>query len=238
MQREMRRLLMSPVLKKATSSSRLLSFLVESALHGVPNALSEYAIGIAVFGRDAASYRTGEDPIVRVQIGRLRTKLAQFYATDAGQNSGARLEIPFGSYIPRLVGFVAAPWRLAFHGLDCIAHVPSTGIFARGLSEELRFRLHCQFAGQLALVATDQHGAEPLRRLGVGFLLEGSVRDDGGTLRTAFRLLELADGRIAWSERADHGCDRSLARQEQLAATCCSALSNFFGPTDGTSVLR
>lgn len=237
LQRELRRLLASAQFCKAARSRRLLSFLVELARQGVPGAANEYAIGIAVFERDAAAYSTGDDPIVRVQIGRLRTKLAQFYAGEGGRGGGWRMEIPLGSYTPRLVRCAPAPLRLAFHGLDCIAHAPPTGVFARGLDEELRFRLHRQFAAQLALVAPDQHGAEQLRRLGVGFLLEGSVREDAATIRTSFRLLDLSQGRIAWSEQTDHACDLSIRCQEQLATRCSMALHDFLGRSTDVTAL-
>lgn len=243
LQRECQRLLASPHFAKAARSRRLLSFLVELAGQGVPGAANEYAIGLAVFDRNAAQYSTGDDPIVRVQVGRLRSRLADFYAQDAGQGSGWRMEIPLGSYTPHLARCVPAPApgpaRLAFHGLDCIAPAAPAGVFARGLGEELRYRLHRQFAAQLALVTPGQHGADQLRQLGVGFLLEGSVREDPATIRTSLRLLDLGQGRIAWSEQTDHARDLSIRRQELLATSCCAALLDVMGRAmEATAALR
>lgn len=55
--------------------SRLLAYLVERAITDCARDTSEYAIGIGVFDRDPLHYSPGEDPVVRVQVGRLRTKL-------------------------------------------------------------------------------------------------------------------------------------------------------------------
>lgn len=224
MQLECRRLLASPQLCRAAQSSRLLSFLVDTAAGGVPGALNEYAIGLAVFGRDAASYSTGEDPIVRVQMGRLRAKLADIYAGEGRQGARWQLDIPVGSYVPRLLPCAPVPVRIAFVGLDSIGHAPAIALFARGLAEELRYRLHRQFGALLAVTGPEQRGAEQLRQLGVGFVLDGSVRDDASTVRTAFRLLNLVQGRLAWSEQIDHAGDLSIQCQERLAAACCAAL--------------
>lgn len=229
LRRELKRLLASAQLCKAAQASRLLSFLVEMAEAGVPGAANEYAIGLAVFGRDAATYSTGEDPIVRVQMGRLRGKLAEFYAGDGRQGSDWRIEIPLGCYLPRLVPCSPPPVRLAFHGLECIGDQAAIGVFTRSLAEELQFRLHRQLGLQLGVAAPDQRGTEQLRQLGIGFLLDGSVRHDGSNIRTSFRLLDLAQHHIAWSEQLDHADDLSIARQEQLAAACCQALGTLLG---------
>jgi TolB-like protein len=224
MRRELKRLLASAQLCKAAQASRLLTFLVELAEAGAPGAANEYAIGLAVFGRDATTYSTGEDPIVRVQMGRLRGKLAQFYAGEGGHGSDWRIEIPLGCYTPRLLPCAPPPLRLVFHGLECIGDQASIGVFSRALAEELRFRLHRQFGAQFCVAAPDQRGTEQLRQLGIGYLLDGSVRHDSSNIRTSFRLLDLARHHIAWSEQLDHANDLSIARQEHLAGACCQAL--------------
>ena len=67
--------LASPALAGAERLSRLLRFIVEETLHGREAQLKEVRIGLDVFGRKPESYDPAFDPIVRVQMGRLRSKL-------------------------------------------------------------------------------------------------------------------------------------------------------------------
>jgi len=60
------------------SLRRFLSYTVEKAIEGEPGCLKESVLGTTLFGRgDAFDPRL--DPIVRVQAGKLRTRLQQYY---------------------------------------------------------------------------------------------------------------------------------------------------------------
>lgn len=67
-------------------------------LSGMEATINEYALGIEVFRRDARDYDTATDPVVRVQMGRLRERLAQHYATDS-HCGRLQIVIPPGTYI-------------------------------------------------------------------------------------------------------------------------------------------
>ena len=112
MQRVLALLLASPLFAKSRRMGSLLRFLVEHDLQPSNTPLTEHAIGIAVFRRDPAVYCTGDDPVVRVQVGRLRRKLAAHYASN-GQQDPVRLSIPAGCY------------RLAYQRLQGHRHPPS-----------------------------------------------------------------------------------------------------------------
>lgn len=230
LQAEARRIIASEHFRKAERSKRLLAFLVEQAARGVAGAANEYAIGIAVFQRNAALYSTGEDPIVRVHMGRLRLRLAEYYLGEGRNASDCRIDIPVGSYVPRLLPRPPQPVRMLFRGLRCISSEKEIDAFTHGLGEELRYRLYRAFGARLALPAPGQDSADQLRQLGVGFVLEGSVRQDAGTIRTALRLICLDQARTLWSEQRDHADDMSLRRQEALADGCCEALSSLLSP--------
>lgn len=75
-----------------------LRYVVDRALAGEGGQLKEYAIGVDVFERDA-QYDPRIDSIVRVEAGRLRAKVNQFYS---GEGAGDRVivRIPLGSYVP------------------------------------------------------------------------------------------------------------------------------------------
>ncbi len=75
-------------LANAERLSSLLRFVVEETLNGRASQLKEARIGLEVFGRKADSYDPAIDPIVRVQMGRLRSKLRAYYNARQGRRSG------------------------------------------------------------------------------------------------------------------------------------------------------
>ncbi|WPE20593.1 hypothetical protein ShzoTeo12_17850 [Shinella zoogloeoides] len=82
-------------------SERLRSFLayiVQNELSGKAAQLKGYSIGIDVFGR-TSGFDAGNDPLVRVQAGKLRKLLDQYYETE-GASDSLRIRVPLGSYVP------------------------------------------------------------------------------------------------------------------------------------------
>lgn len=75
-----------------------LKFVVEMEQLGLAHQLKGYTIGIDVFSRDE-SFDPGADPLVRVQAGKLRRLLNQYYA-DEGRHEPLRIRIPLGCYVP------------------------------------------------------------------------------------------------------------------------------------------
>ncbi len=97
-QAELKRILASSTFNKSPRLSRFLQFTVEQTLQGHNERLKEYSLGVDVFDR-GTKYDPQEDPIVRVQAGRLRTRLQQYYETE-GSNAALVFELPKGTYIP------------------------------------------------------------------------------------------------------------------------------------------
>jgi hypothetical protein len=93
---EIERLTSSSVLHGSESLCNLLRFLTKQALEHPGSAVKEYQIATEVFGR-AADFDPRMDSTVRVQTGRLRSKLAEYYASD-GIDDRVVVEIPRGSY--------------------------------------------------------------------------------------------------------------------------------------------
>jgi TolB-like protein len=93
---ELDRILASKGLATAGRLSKLLRYVVEKSLAGETDQLKEYAVGIEVFERDD-KYDPRVDSIVRVEAGRLRTKLDEFYNGD-GAGSPIRITLPRGGY--------------------------------------------------------------------------------------------------------------------------------------------
>lgn len=75
-----------------------LSYIVEKELSGKAAHLKGYSIGVDVFGR-SPGFDAGNDPLVRVQAGKLRKLLDQYYNTE-GAGESLRIRVPLGSYVP------------------------------------------------------------------------------------------------------------------------------------------
>src|SRR6202051_4400614 len=78
------------------SLCKLLRYLAEHSLDHPGIALKEYQIATEVLGRPAG-FDPQSDSTVRVQAGRLRVKLAEYYAHE-GPDDSVVVELPKGSY--------------------------------------------------------------------------------------------------------------------------------------------
>lgn len=77
---------------------RFLRFAVEEAVQGRGAKLKEYQIGVDVFDKKG-SYDPRIDPIVRVEAGRLRAKLEEYYRAE-GRDDPVVVRFKKGSYVP------------------------------------------------------------------------------------------------------------------------------------------
>ncbi|WP_228533295.1 hypothetical protein [Pseudomonas sp. UFMG81] len=211
-------LLASPLFVKSRRLGSLLSYLAQRSQQegvGIP---SEYDIGIAVFRRDPAVYCTGDDPVVRVQVGRLRRKLATYYAT-LGAHEPLRLSVPAGGYklccerhgAPLADG---RPAILCVRPFSCLTTLG--GAFARGLGEELCDLLFHGFERASVRVRLPR-GAPVGRDHEHGYLLEGSVRAEVNRVRVAVRLVDVEAGGLLWSAHFDRGGPLLIALEQELA---------------------
>jgi hypothetical protein len=73
-----------------------LQYLAEKSLAGEADRLKEYTIGIEAFGKPD-SYDPKHDSIVRLQIGRLRQKLAVYYQSEAAGDT-VLVSVPKGAF--------------------------------------------------------------------------------------------------------------------------------------------
>lgn len=95
---ELDRILASQFFKNSHRSQQFLEYIVRRKLEGGIDDLKERTIGTVVFQRPP-DYRTGEDPVVRVQAGEVRRRLEQYYQA-ATEPSSVRIELTAGSYVP------------------------------------------------------------------------------------------------------------------------------------------
>lgn len=92
------RILSSETFKRSERARSLLAYLIEREQAGEAERLKGYAIGVDVFGKDQ-EFDSSTDAVVRVQAGRLRELLAQYYQTE-GHADSLRVAIPLGAYVP------------------------------------------------------------------------------------------------------------------------------------------
>ncbi len=95
------RILRSGSFRNAPALQRLLQYVTSKSAEGRLTHLKEYTIGIDVFGR-GNSYDPKIDPVVRVEMHRIRQKLKEYYQNE-GVGDPIFVEIPTGHYVPSIV---------------------------------------------------------------------------------------------------------------------------------------
>jgi hypothetical protein len=94
--RHVEKLSNSNVLHGSESLCKLLRYLARHAVEHPGTPLKEYQIATEEFGRPP-DFDPAVDSMVRVQAGRLRAKLIEYYATEGAEDS-LRVELPKGTY--------------------------------------------------------------------------------------------------------------------------------------------
>ena len=104
---ELDRVLASKGFAAAGRLSRLFRHVVEKTVAGEADQLKEYAVGVEVFDRDD-KYDPRLDAIVRVEAGRLRSRLDEYYNGE-GAASPIRISLPRGGYVAQFERRAEAP---------------------------------------------------------------------------------------------------------------------------------
>ncbi|TIU51051.1 MAG: hypothetical protein E5W19_06490 [Mesorhizobium sp.] len=184
------RLLASETFGRSDRARKLLRYLVEREQAGEADRLKGFSIAMDVFGKDG-DFDPSTDAVVRVQAGRLRELLQQYFANE-GVAEPFRIAIPRGSYVPayelnaiRLpepakpaeqIEAVAAPSEPPG---DAIA---AAALLAPAAAPEPSVARHLRFFWMAIAVVIAMLGVLILRQ-GSGALLAGG--DPAATLETA-----------------------------------------------------
>jgi len=128
------RVLQSKTFRNAPSSRRLLKYLFDHLQAGDAEQLKEYSIGIDAFAKPPG-YDPRVDSTVRIQIGRLRQKLSEYYREE-GRNDSLVVDLPKGRFSlicePRATAFAPAGvsgnrWRVAALTLAALLAIALAG---------------------------------------------------------------------------------------------------------------
>jgi hypothetical protein len=95
---QLEKVLQARLMQGAESLRAFLRFVGERAIHQPEGQLKEYVIATEVFQR-RSDYDPRIDSVVRVQAGRLRSKLLEYYATE-GKDDKVLIDLPKGQYTP------------------------------------------------------------------------------------------------------------------------------------------
>jgi len=245
---ELEKVLASSFFSTADRMRRFLRLVVEETVEGRGDNLNELLLGMAVYDRDK-KFDPRVDSIVRVDAGRLRAKLREFYASEGGDSS-IRIEIPKGSYkamFKRLQDNMGSAHRL--RAMDAMATIslavlpfldvsPQKGhdLLADSIVQELIHRLSCisnfrvvSLTSVLALKGKQIDVREMGRQLGVESFVEGSVLRAKRRIRVLIRLTDVATGFHTWSERYAFASSDPFTVLEKISKSIAESLAARLG---------
>ena len=93
---QLNRMLNCELFAQASRQCRFLSYIVDATVTGQAARLNQFVVGVDVFDRDA-DFDPVTDSIVRVEAGRLRSKLTEYYA-GVGHHDPIVISLPKGGY--------------------------------------------------------------------------------------------------------------------------------------------
>ena len=228
-----------------------LRYVTDETLAGRGMNIKAYTIACQVFAR-ADDFDPSQDPIVRIEAGKLRKALERYYLT-AGTSDAIRVEIPKGSYVPSFRPVDAAA-RSAEEPLPTIAVLPfallgddlAQSHFAMGLSSEIAAALsHYQnvsVACRYATVRIESHSSLDAVRdeLGARFVLEGVVRRSSERVRITTQLTDMDTRRQIWGETYDQvlSADNLFDVEDQVVRHVVEAVAGIYGGAITEAVWR
>jgi TolB-like protein/Flp pilus assembly protein TadD len=241
------RVIASNTFRRSQRHRHFLEHVIRAGLAGQRDRLKEVIIGIEVFGRTLPIYDPRRDPIVRVEAGRIRDKLARFYDNE-GAGEAFQIVIPIGNYMPqfvrrRVVGDGARPapnQALAVLPFSNLSGDNEAAAFAFGLADQLidtigRVPGLRVVARMSALKARD--ASMDLKAigklLGVEHVVEGSLQRSGPRTRCIAQISRAKDSVRVWSQRFEHDAESDsdlFTFQDAIADAVLAAVSDLMQP--------
>ncbi|HBY64697.1 MAG TPA: hypothetical protein DEH78_33165 [Solibacterales bacterium] len=249
---QVERMLACDLFSRSERMSRFLQFTVEQSLAGKASNLKEYLIGVEVFDKPE-TLDPRLDPIVRVEAGRLRAKLREYYETD-GRDDRILIAFPPRSYAPSFqrrpdagLARESSAYRGQMHAARAsLAVLPFADLsrnrdqdyFCDGLTEEVIGAV-AQLRPLRVVSRTStlrfKGKADDVRTIGeqlnVRTVLEGSVRRLDQRLRITVLLADAADGYHLWSETFDRTAEDDIfTLQREIASAISSRVREHLAP--------
>ena len=247
--RELQRILSSQTFRRAPRLTELLKYVVHRSFN--EGTIHERIVAREVFGKDE-QFDPATDPTIRVQYGRLRRRLDQYFAKE-GANDPVRIRVREREYKPMFeaqgatepdISVVGAPEsqesstgrgtpsRKPEHTRPSIVVLPFSNftndpgqdVFCYGLTDDVISGLaplpsvEVVARGSAFQFKNDSVDIRSVgRELGVGMVLEGSVRMESGQTRVSVQLAKVEDGFAFWSNTFDGATDGGIETQKEIA---------------------
>ena len=242
------RILNSGPFHQSRRRQRFLDYLVNETLAGRGERLKAYNVALEVFERPE-TFDPITDPLVRIEAARLREKLREYYGTD-GQDDLIHIDLPKGTYTPQIefrhegappvARREAPPTREGSSTVPAVAVLPfddlsadqNLGYLGDGVAEDIITALS-RFPDLVVVARTSSFAykgkAVDVRQvgkdLGVGYVVEGSVRKNGDKLRIVAQLIDAKTCEHVWAERFDRSGPDPWALQDEVTGMIVSAIT-------------
>ncbi len=210
-QHQIERIVHSEQFRSSEVLRRLLTFLSEKAIAGEADNLKEYVVAIDGLGK-SSTYDPQHNSAVRIQMGRLRQRLAEYYRTE-GKNDPMIVDLPKGRF--RLTFQQRSEADISGHELTPPATVsaPSIQVLPPTAEESTKPSI-LRLAAGLLIVAM---------LVGLGYLLGRTIpRQQSATDRNAQDLAAL------WEPFLNHKLPLILSIEDPLFAEIRSSPGVYF----------
>jgi len=249
---QLERITASEVFRRAERQCRFLRYVVEQALSGKTDRLKGYTIALEVFDR-TPDFDPNIDSIVRVEAGRLRSKLRDYYR-QPGAADPILIDLPRGTYAPviRRAAGGAPPAddvpREAVRGSVAVLPFrnlggdPAQDWFSDGLTDAvitgLARNAHLKVISLTSVMRfrnTQRPIPEIAEELAVNHVLEGTVLRDGDRVRVSAQLIEARTDHHVWAEIFERDMPGVIGVQRDLADMISTHLVRELGPKDAAN---
>ena len=259
---QLEEILNSSLFENKNRLKRFLSYVVNETLNGNAQLIKGYTLGLEVFDKDE-SFNPQEDAIVRVEAGRLRRLLENYYL-DEGKADPVLITLPKGKYQPEFLSkkdiepenssdpifkAAAAPPTgpaIAVLPFEVIGEQESASIFAVGITEEIIN--HLSLSPSLYVISRkitslykdkDIDIRELSKELETHYVLEGSIRQAAQSVRVNGQLLNGTNGAIIWTEKFDYQLspENIITVQDEIASKVSATIGDAYGTIMRTSAI-
>ncbi len=247
---QLNRILVSPGFRNSSVLAGFLEFVTNETLKKNVQSIKEYTIGVHVLMRNS-DFNPQLDSIVRINAGRLRRALNEYYNT-VGRKDEIRIEIPKGSYVPvfqpqYVIEQVEIKDKIKLtRNRPVVAVLPFRNIsrdssrdyFADGLGEQLSTDLS-RFQN-LAVISyhSARHAGgkttdikEAAVMLGAKYILTGSIQHDTKHLHIGVQLLLGDTGEHLWANSFERNNTASglFEIQHEIVRNILTAIGGYYG---------
>ncbi len=244
---QLEKILKSKSFRESRNLKEFLRFVVKETIAGKGDQLKQYTIGTSAFNR-GADFNPQKDPIVRIQAGRLRQQLNNYYREE-GKNDGLIIEIPKGRYIPEFLSKEKVS-STNFETNNLVSSVPIISVFpfknlsgiesnqyiADGFSEELIMTLsffkHIKIIRASKKATNDsEHQKNTNKSFKTRFILDGSIRFKASKIKVIVTLADANNSEVLWSSEflEPYELEKVIDIQETVAQNVAATIADVYG---------